>query len=72
MNKKDKTRELRQALGSFPTGVTVVTCLDSNNNPLGFTANSFTSVSLEPQLISICIDKDSFNIESFSIVALCS
>ena len=68
MNKKDKTRELRQALGSFPTGVTVVTCLDSNNNPLGFTANSFTSVSLEPQLISICIDKDSFNIESFSIV----
>jgi len=68
MNKQDKTRELRLALGSFPTGVTVVTCLDSNNKPLGFTANSFTSVSLDPQLISICIDKGSFNIDSFSKV----
>jgi flavin reductase (DIM6/NTAB) family NADH-FMN oxidoreductase RutF len=68
MNKKDKTRGLRQALGSFPTGVTIVTCLGSNNKPLGFTANSFTSVSLDPQLISICIDKGSFNIDSFSIV----
>ena len=64
---KDKTRSLRQALGSFPTGVTVVSCLDKNKNPLGFTANSFTSVSLDPQLISICIDKESFNIDSFSI-----
>ena len=63
---KDKTRNLRQALGSFPTGVTVVSCLDKNKNPLGFTANSFTSVSLDPQLISICIDKESFNIDSFS------
>jgi flavin reductase (DIM6/NTAB) family NADH-FMN oxidoreductase RutF len=68
VNKQDKTRELRLALGSFPTGVTVVTCLDSNNKPLGFTANSFTSVSLDPQLISICIDKGSFNIDSFSKV----
>ena len=65
---KDNSRSLRQALGSFPTGVTVVTCLDAKNNPLGFTANSFTSVSLDPQLISICIDKGSFNIDSFSIV----
>ena len=64
---KDRTRNLRQALGSFPTGVTVVSCLDKNKNPLGFTANSFTSVSLDPQLISICIDKESFNIDSFSI-----
>jgi flavin reductase (DIM6/NTAB) family NADH-FMN oxidoreductase RutF len=64
---KDRTRNLRQALGSFPTGVTVVSCLDKNKNPLGFTANSFTSVSLDPKLISICIDKESFNIDSFSI-----
>ncbi len=64
---KDRTRNLRQALGSFPTGVTVVSCLDTNKNPLGFTANSFTSVSLDPKLISICIDKESFNIDSFSI-----
>ena len=59
--------KLRQALGSFPTGVTVVTCRNSNNEPLGFTANSFTSVSLDPQLISICIDKKSYNIDLFSV-----
>ena len=64
---KNRSRNLRQALGSFPTGVTVVSCLDKNNYPLGFTANSFTSVSLDPQLISICIDKESFNIDTFSI-----
>ena len=64
---KDRTRNLRQALGSFPTGVTVVSCLDKNKNPLGFTANSFTSVSLDPKLVSICIDKESFNIDSFSV-----
>ena len=64
---KNRSRNLRQALGSFPTGVTVVSCLDKDNNPLGFTANSFTSVSLDPQLISICIDKESFNIDTFSI-----
>ena len=64
---KDSSRKLRQALGSFPTGVTVVACLDSNKKPLGFTANSFTSVSLDPQLISICIDKKSFNIDLFSV-----
>ena len=64
MNKED-TRDLRLALGSFPTGVTVVTSKDKDDNPIGFTANSFTSVSLNPQLILICIDKASFNIQSF-------
>lgn len=64
--KKEETRDLRHALGSFPTGVTIVTSLDKNDKPIGFTANSFTSVSLDPQLILICIDKASFNIESFS------
>ncbi|HIF35972.1 MAG TPA: flavin reductase [Candidatus Thioglobus sp.] len=65
MNKED-TRDLRHAFGSFPTGVTVVTSKDKDDNPIGFTANSFTSVSLNPQLILICIDKASFNIQSFS------
>ena len=65
MNKED-TRDLRHALGSFPTGVTIVTSKDKDDNPIGFTANSFTSVSLNPQLILICIDKASFNIQSFS------
>ena len=36
--------EYRRALGSFMTGVTVVTTIDDLGNPRGFTANSFTSV----------------------------
>ena len=50
-------RTLRDALGSFATGVTVVTCLDSGGRPLGLTVNSFTSVSLEPPLLLVCIAK---------------
>ena len=63
---KEEMHNFRQALGSFPTGVTIVTTLDKDSQPIGFTANSFTSVSLEPHLILICIDKASFNIEAFS------
>lgn len=50
-------RELRQALGTFLTGVTVVTTLDQSEMPRGFTANSFTSVSLDPPLVLVCIAK---------------
>ena len=39
-------RELRSAFGSFMTGVTIVTTADADGHPRGFTANSFTSVSL--------------------------
>ena len=49
------SRTLRDALGSFATGVTVVTCFDSAGEPFGLTANSFTSVSLEPPLLLVCI-----------------
>jgi 3-hydroxy-9,10-secoandrosta-1,3,5(10)-triene-9,17-dione monooxygenase reductase component len=46
----------RQLLGRFATGVTIVTADDSAGNPTGMTANTLTSVSLNPPLISICID----------------
>lgn len=49
-------RELRKALGTFMTGVTVITTVDADGHPRGFTANSFTSVSLEPPLVLACID----------------
>jgi flavin reductase (DIM6/NTAB) family NADH-FMN oxidoreductase RutF len=49
--------ELRQTLGSFVTGVTVVATLDSEGAPKGFTGNSFTSVSLDPPLLLVCVDK---------------
>jgi len=48
-------RTLRDALGSFATGVTVVTCIDSSGRPFGLTVNSFTSVSLDPPLLLVCI-----------------
>lgn len=48
-----REREMRTALGAFATGVTVVTCR-SPDGPLGFTANSFTSVSLDPPLVLWC------------------
>ena len=44
-------RELRQVLGSFVTGVTVITTVDGDGKPHGLTANSFSSVSLDPPLI---------------------
>ncbi|WP_290544247.1 flavin reductase family protein [Aestuariivirga sp.] len=50
-------RELRSAFGSFMTGVTIVTTAGADGRPRGFTANSFTSVSLEPPLLMICIGK---------------
>ncbi len=48
------TRALRDAFGSFATGVTIVTGVDEDGTPVGFTANSFTSVSLDPPLLLVC------------------
>ena len=50
-------RTLRDALGCFATGVTVVTCLDGGGQPAGLTVNSFTSVSLDPPLLLVCLSK---------------
>lgn len=45
---------LRAAFGRFMTGVTVVTSRTADGTPIGFTANSFTSVSLDPPLLLVC------------------
>jgi flavin reductase (DIM6/NTAB) family NADH-FMN oxidoreductase RutF len=50
--------DFRLALGQFATGVTVVTVEREPGQVHGMTANSFTSVSLEPLLILICVDHD--------------
>ena len=49
----------RQVMGVFPTGVTVVAALGVDGNPCGLTVNSFTSVSLDPPLVLVCIDRSS-------------
>ena len=58
-------RELRNAFGTFMTGVTVVTTREQGGIPRGFTANSFSSVSLDPAMLSICIGKSAESIEVF-------
>ena len=54
-------RALRNAFGTFTTGVTVVTAVDQHGVPLGFTANSFTSVSIAPPLVLVCLANSSQN-----------
>lgn len=53
------TTDFRHALAQFATGVTVVTVERSTGNAYGMTANSFASVSLDPLLILVCVDKRS-------------
>jgi flavin reductase (DIM6/NTAB) family NADH-FMN oxidoreductase RutF len=48
-------RTFRDALGCFATGVTIITAMDAEGNPIGLTANSFTSVSLDPPLLLVCV-----------------
>ena len=49
--------EFRTALGDYATGVTIITALDAAGQPIGMTANSFASVSLDPALVLWSIDK---------------
>ena len=49
--------EFRAALGRFASGVTVITTRDNDGNLHGITVSAFCSVSLEPPLILICIEK---------------
>jgi len=58
--------DLRRAFGNFATGVTIVTTLDAAGNPCGFTANSFTSVSIEPPLLLVNIAKSAFGRDAFT------
>ena len=51
--------ELRNALGNFATGVTVITTLGNNRTKVGVTANSFSSVSLDPAIVLWSLKKTS-------------
>ncbi len=51
------SREIRDIFGHFATGVTVVTTRDGAGSPFGLTVNAFTSLSLNPPLVVVCIDK---------------
>lgn len=57
--------DFRRACGRFATGITVATVLDADGLPHGLTVNSFSSVSLEPPLISICLGHAVTMIDAF-------
>ena len=52
-------RTLRNAFGQFGTGVVIITIADRQGSTLGLTVNSFSSVSLDPPLVSWCLASDS-------------
>jgi flavin reductase (DIM6/NTAB) family NADH-FMN oxidoreductase RutF len=56
--------QFRRALGRFATGVTIITACDSRGRLVGFTANSFSSVSLKPPLVLFSIARTSTSLKS--------
>jgi len=58
-------QDLRRAFGLFATGVTVVTAVSPQGEPVGITANSLTSVSLDPPLLLWCLANRSTSIPAF-------
>ena len=59
------SRKFRDCLGRFTTGVTVITCQDAGGTPCGITANSFSSVSLDPPLVLWNIAKVSQSLDAY-------
>ncbi|MEE2774643.1 MAG: CoA transferase [Pseudomonadota bacterium] len=65
-NERADSLALRKAFGTFTTGVTIVTTLQDDGIPRGFTANSFSSVSLEPPLLLVCLSKAGLSYKVFA------
>lgn len=59
-------KAFRAALGSFATGVTVITARASDGSPVGLTANSFNSVSLDPPMVLWSLAKKSYSLPTFA------
>lgn len=58
--------EFRAALGTFATGVTIITAIDANGHRVGLTANSFNSVSLSPPLVLWSLSRHAGSMPVFS------
>ncbi len=61
-----ESRELRNLLGRFPTGVCVITAISPEGIPQGMTANSFASVSLDPPLVLWSLQNSSEVFDTFA------
>src|SRR5208283_4721604 len=58
------SEEFRRAIGHFATGVTVVTSVGPDGEPVGTTANAVTSLSLDPPLLLVCFDRVSVTLQA--------
>jgi flavin reductase (DIM6/NTAB) family NADH-FMN oxidoreductase RutF len=56
----------RRVCSKFATGITILTVLDARGDPHGMTVNSFTSVSLSPPLVLVCIDRQAAMLGDFA------
>jgi len=56
--------DFRHAIGHFATGVTIVTSVGFDGEPVGTTANALSSLSLDPPLILVCFDRSSQTLEA--------
>lgn len=66
MSETENAQAFREALGAFATGVTIVTTRDAAGDPVGVTASSFNSVSLNPPLVLWSLAKNSRSFEAFT------
>jgi flavin reductase (DIM6/NTAB) family NADH-FMN oxidoreductase RutF len=64
-HRRSSQRALRDAFGTFATGITIVTALDARREPVGLTVNSFSSVSLDPPLVAWSLRKASPLVDCF-------
>ncbi len=69
MQQPFNAREFRDALSAFATGVTIVTAVDATDKPVGMTASSFNSVSMDPPLILWSVTKSSHGADAFKQAA---
>ncbi|MEM5476304.1 flavin reductase family protein [Pacificibacter sp. AS14] len=58
-------KELRNVFGQFATGVTVITTVAQDGTPIGLAANSFSSISLEPALVSWSLSLNAPSLSAF-------
>jgi flavin reductase (DIM6/NTAB) family NADH-FMN oxidoreductase RutF len=62
---REPDRALRAAFSQFATGVTIVTAIDAQGQPIGLTVSSFSSVSLAPPLVLWSLSHGSHSLEAF-------
>ncbi|MDP2701839.1 MAG: flavin reductase family protein [Candidatus Rokubacteria bacterium] len=58
--------EFRRVLGHFCSGVTVITTMDPQGRPAGLTASAFTSVSLTPPMVLVCVAHDAHSYQALA------